>query len=211
MSRLVRVLLLLTVLGASSLAIAPAVFADEPFPPCDASHDGDIWKDPQSGEEYECVLDPYNGFWYWRPKGPAARVKPNIGYTYKSSTYGCAFNIVSIASDYFGAPSNGAGSGTYSRFFGGSPACKTSAQVQPPGELRGRTLIQEWTGSAWSNCVDSGFIYSNVSASSWLIGVNMFSVPDCGAGSYRAIGYGSFFQGGAWRGTSRTTTSIYMQ
>jgi hypothetical protein len=185
--------------------------ADEPFPECDASHDGEPWTDPQSGEKYICTLDPLNGFWLWLPVGNASQVKKNIGYTYQSSSNGCAFNIVSITSDYYGAPTNGAGSGILSRFFSGSPTCSAAAWVQPVGEERARTVIQKWNGSVWANVRDTGFIYSNVAASSWLVGFNMFSVPDAGSGTYRAVGYGSFLQGGAWRGTSRTTVGIYMQ
>jgi hypothetical protein len=81
---------------------------------------------------------------------------------------------------------------------------------QPAGELRARTRLQRWTGSAWQECKDTGYQYSNTSAYSWVVGFNMFGSPDCGNGSYRNIGYGSFYQSGAWRGSSLTSPSLYM-
>jgi hypothetical protein len=33
---------------------------------------------------------------------------------------------------------------------------------------------------------------------------------DCGSGTYRAVGYGSFFQSSAWRTGSLTSAALYL-
>jgi hypothetical protein len=211
MSRLLRTISIIGLLVAMMLPLASTVLAEEPFPPCDAAHDGDTWTDPQSGDKYICLLDPENGFWWWHPTGPSGSHRESVGFTYASSSYGCAWNIVSTWSDYYGAPTNGAGSAILSRFYSGSPACSGSAWVQPINEMRARTVIQRWNGSIWATISDSGYQYNNVSGTSWLVGLNMGSVPDGGPGTYRTLGYGSYYQGGAWRGTSRISPSLYEQ
>lgn len=94
----------------------------------------------------------------------------------------------------------------------GVPKCcsiKTAASLCPLN-LTSTVFSKMFSGASWQECHDTGYVYSNVSAYSWVVGFNMFSVPDCGNGSYRNIGYGSFYQSGAWRGTSLTSPSLYM-
>jgi hypothetical protein len=71
--------------------------------------------------------------------------------------------------------------------------------TQPAGELRSRVVVQRYGGAGWTTCRDSGYVYNTSTAFGWVAGIDMGVAADCGAGSYRALGYGSYFQGGLWR------------
>ena len=67
-------------------------------------------------------------------------------------------------------------------------------------------LFQKWNGSAWVNCVDSGYSYSSGAMSEWGYGFNMGSAADCGAGTYRVQSFGNMYDGG-WLGSSYITAT----
>jgi hypothetical protein len=152
-----------------------------------------------------CIYDEETGQGRWAVWGGGqASVE---GYTYSSSSIGCAHNMVGVISQYYGGNYNGGSSIVRSLYW---PCNFNNRLWQPAGELRARTVLQRWNGSSWVGCQDTGYFYSNTSSYSWMVGFNMFSAPDCGVASYRNWGYGSFYQSGAWRGTYRISPSMYM-
>ena len=82
--------------------------------------------------------------------------------------------------------------------------------AQPTGELRSRVMVQRYGASGWTTCRDTGYVYSSSVAFGWVAGVDMGTASDCGSGSYRAIGYGAFYQGGSWRAGSYVTPSAWL-
>lgn len=167
--------------------------------PTESCVPGTIWEDASSGVKYICIYDEMYGGTRWeRLSGGQAGSE---GWLSRSSTYGCAYGSVGLTSL--------AGSGAVSIVRTYRWPCQTAADrtVQPAGELRARIVIQRYDGG-WSTCRDSGYLYSTTTANGWLAGLGMGSMPDCGAGSYRAWGFGAFYQGSAWRGSSRITPTL---
>ena len=71
-------------------------------------------------------------------------------------------------------------------------------------------MIQRYRGTSWSTCRDSGYHYNITTALGWVAGIDMGGAADCGSGSYRALGFGSFYQGGLWRGSSMVTAAAWL-
>jgi hypothetical protein len=203
-----RALLVLIILVACLGAAAPAS-ADHPLPP-EPCVPGTVWTDTQSGIKYLCIyVEAFGGGKWFLLGADDDSVADSQGFTFQNTINGCAHNTVAATSDYLGAPTNGFGS--VLRSFVWPCVDVTDKSFQPAGEQRGRDVIQKWNGAAWVTVQDTGYVYSDVTAWTWVVGKNHGSAPDYGTGTYRNIGFGSFFQGGAWRGTSRTTPSIFMQ
>ena len=76
--------------------------------------------------------------------------------------------------------------------------------------LRSRVILQRYGPSGWATCRDTGYLYNTGAAFGWVAGVDMGTAADCGSGSYRAIGYGSFYQGGGWRGGGYLTPVAWL-
>ncbi len=80
---------------------------------------------------------------------------------------------------------------------------------QPAGELRVRVRTERWNGSTWVSCLDPGYRYNSSSSTNDVRHVaNMGTAPDCGAGTYRGFSWHHVFEGGAWRGGTRTTAGL---
>ena len=71
-------------------------------------------------------------------------------------------------------------------------------------------MVQRYGASGWTTCRDTGYVYSSSVAFGWVAGVDMGTASDCGSGSYRAIGYGAFYQGGSWRAGPYVTPSAWL-
>lgn len=63
-----------------------------------------------------------------------------------------------------------------------------SPDIEGPGELRVRLLIQKLENGIWVTKYDSNYIYNTVSTSGMLVAFNMQAIPDWGAGPYRVQG-----------------------
>jgi hypothetical protein len=90
----------------------------------------------------------------------------------------------------------------------GSHLFNGGAKTQPAGEIRIRARTERWNGSTWVSCLDTGYTYNPSSAFHMLDVANMGTSPDCGAGLYRAFSWHHVYEGGAWRGGTRTTSSL---
>jgi hypothetical protein len=71
-------------------------------------------------------------------------------------------------------------------------------------------ILQRYGASGWTTCRDTGYVYNTSVAFGWVAGVDMGTAADCGSGSYRALGYGSVYQGGGWRGGTYTTPVAWL-
>jgi hypothetical protein len=160
---------------------------------------GTIWEDVASGVKYICIYDELYGGTRWEVLSGGQ--SGNEAWTYRSSTYGCAFGMVGLTSR------SGYGADALIRTY--RWPCRTVADriSQPTGELRSRIVIQRYA-AGWTTCRDSGYRYSTTVATGWLAGLDMGSLADCGAGTYRAWGFGAFYQGGAWRGGTQYSPSM---
>lgn len=198
MRRFRLVLAALTLVAVTIAAPAPVMAGGGPAP-SETCVPGTIWEDLVSGVKYLCIYDELYGGTRWEPLSSGQ--EDDEGWMYRSSTYGCAFGTVGLTS------LGGYGADTIVR--GYRWPCRTAADRvnQPAGELRARVIIQRYSGG-WSTCRDTGFRYSTVTTNGWLAGLDMGIAADCGTGSYRAWGFGAFYQGGAWRGGSRMTPSM---
>lgn len=198
-----RIRLLLLIAGLLLLLSWPAAVAAGSGPaPGETCVPGTIWEDVASGVKYICVYDELYGGTRWELLSGGQTGSET--WTHRSSTYGCAFNTVGLTS------LGGYGADSIVRSY--RWPCRTAADriAQPVGELRSRIVIQRYSG-AWTTCRDTGFTYNTGVATGWLAGIDMGSAADCGAGTYRAWGFGSFYQGGAWRGTSLATPSLWFR
>jgi hypothetical protein len=160
---------------------------------------GTIWEDTASGVKYICIYDELYGGTRWELLSGGQT--GNEGWTYRSSGYGCVFGVVGLTSR------GGYGADSIVRSY--RWPCRTAADriSQPIGELRSRIVIQRY-GTGWATCRDSGYRYSTIVTTGWLAGLDMGPGADCGTGMYRAWGFGSFYQGGAWRGNALFTASM---
>lgn len=180
------------------LPIGASAATPGPSEPCVA---GTVWEDLSSGVKYLCVYDELYGGTRWELLS-SGQTGSSL-FTYRSSIYGCTFNIVALSM------LSGGGGNSMVRSFRWPCAKFGDRTYQPPGELRVRTLLQRF-GSSWSNCRDTGFSYNASTATSLVGGYDMGGTPDCGAGPYRTWGTGQLYQGGAWRGSSLTTPALYI-
>ena len=163
---------------------------------------GTVWEDTSSGVTYICIYDELYGGTRWELLSSGQR--GDDGPLYRSSSFGCiagATGLTSVA---------GAGADMIVRTYRWPCQRASDRMTQPTGELRARVQIQVYDGG-WSTCRDTGYRYSTATAYGWLAGLDMGSAADCGAGTYRAVGLGAFLQGGAWRGGSLVTPSLFLR
>lgn len=199
MARL-RPLSLCALLLAALWLPVPVAAAGGPAPG-DACVPGTVWEDQASGVKYLCIYDEAFGGPRWVLLSDGQR--GTQGMPYRSSTQGCLHLAVGLAAV------SGGGADASARSY--RWPCTSGYRVaQPAGELRSRVVIQRYSGTAWSTCRDTGYLYNTSAAFGWVAGVDMGAASDCGSGSYRAIGYGGLYQGGAWRVGSYTTTSAWL-
>ena len=188
--------LLLAVLGAPASAAAGGGPA-----PGEACVPGTVWEDPASGVKYLCIYDEAFGGPRWVLLSDGQR--GTSGWPYRSSTDGCLHLAVGLSAI------SGGGADAVARTY--RWPCTSGYRVaQPTGELRSRIVIKRYGTSGWNTCRDTGYRYSSTIAFGWVAGLDMGSTADCGSGSYRAIGYGSFYHVGLWRGGSFITPSAWL-
>jgi hypothetical protein len=163
---------------------------------------GTVWEDLSSGVKYICIYDELYGGSRWELLSGGQRGAR--AWLYRSSIQGCLFGTV-------GLTTLGGDSGADSIVRGYRWPCSSirDRRAQPPGELRSRIVIQAFNGG-WTTCRDSGFSYNTVAAHGWLAGIGMGISPDCGAGTYRAIGFGTFFESSGWRGSSVVSPPLWL-
>ena len=181
--------LLLAVLAAPTTVGA----ADGPAPG-DGCVPGTVWEDPASGVKYLCIYDEAFGGPRWVLLSSGQRGVQ--GMPFRSTVDGCLHLAVGLSAV------SGGGADAVARSYRW-PCTSGTRVAQPTGELRSRIVIQRYSGTTWSTCRDTGYRYNSSVAFGWVAGVDMGSASDCGSGSYRAVGYGAVFQGGAWRSGSR--------
>lgn len=186
-----RLLLAGAALLVAMLLPAPLLAAGGPAPtePCVP---GAVWEDPSSGVKYLCVYDEVYGGPRWVLLSGGQRGAS--AFPYRSSTHGCLQLSVGITG------LNGTGADSIGRTYRWPCATVRDRMTQPAGELRSRVVVQRYGGAGWTTCRDTGYVYNTSTAFGWVAGIDMGASADCGTGSYRAIGYGSFYQGGLWRG-----------
>lgn len=196
--RAVVVAAMVALLLTALLPIGASAATPGPSEPCVA---GTIWEDLSSGVKYICIYDELYGGTRWELLS-SGQTGSSL-FTYRSSIYGCTFNIVALSMI------TGGGGNSMVRSLRWPCIDFRDRINQPAGELRVRTVLQEFT-SSWTTCRDTGFAYSNTTSWSLVGGIDMGGSPDCGAGIYRTWGTGQLFQGGAWRGSSLGTPALYL-
>jgi hypothetical protein len=194
-----RLLLVSGVLMVAFLLPVPVSAGGGPAPaePCVP---GTVWEDPASGVRYLCVYDEVYGGPRWVLMSSGQRIV--AGMAHMSSAYGCLHLSVGLSG------LSGGGAGAVARSYRWPCSPIRDRVTQPPGELRSRIVLQRYAGGAWTTCRDSGYWYNTSPALGWVAGVDMGSAADCGSGTYRALGYGAFYQGGAWRAGSLTVPGL---
>jgi hypothetical protein len=195
---------LLIATGLLSIAcFTPAVVSAAAGPaPGESCVPGTIWEDLSSGVKYICIYDEIYGGSRWELLDAGQRGAD--GMVYRSSAYGCLFENVGIST------LSGGGADSIARTYRW-PCTRTTDRIpQPAGELRSRIVIQRYGTGGWSTCRDSGYAYNTVTAYGWVAGLDMGASADCGTGSYRALGFGSFWQGGLWRSGSLYTPYVWL-
>lgn len=188
--------LLLAVLGTPAVVAAAAGPA-----PGDACVPGTVWEDPASGVKYLCIYDEAFGGPRWVLLSDGQR--GTQGTPFRSATQGCLHLAVGLSA------LSGGGADAVARSYRW-PCTSGYRLSQPAGELRSRVVIQRYSGTTWTTCRDTGYLYNTAPAYGWVAGVDMGGASDCGSGSYRAIGYGGLYQGGVWRTGSYATTSAWL-
>jgi hypothetical protein len=189
----------LLVLVAANPATALAAGGPAPVEPCVP---GTVWEDPASGVKYLCIYDEVFGGPRWVLMPSGQRVV--AGMVSSSPTYGCLHLSVGLNG------SAGGGADVVTRSYRWPCAPPRDRLSQPRGELRSRIVIQRYGSGGWATCRDSGYHYNTTTALGWVAGIDMGAAADCGNGSYRAVGFGAFYQGGSWRSGSLTTTSMWL-
>lgn len=180
--------------AAASAAAGPA--------PNEVCVPGTVWEDLTSGVKYICIYDELYGGSRWELLKSGQR--GGEAQPYRSATNGCVDLAAAISM------TSGGGADSVVRSYRWPCAHQWDRTTQPPGELRSRVVIQRYGSSGWSTCRDTGFAYNTATAYGWVAGIDMGSGADCGSGSYRALGFGGFFQGGSWRNASLTTPSAWL-
>ena len=187
----------LVLLGAPAAAAAAAGPA-----PSEACVPGTVWEDPASGVRYLCVYDELYGGPRWVLLTDGQR--GIAGTPFRSTIDGCLQLTVGLSA------LSGGGADAVARSY--RWPCTSGYRVgQPAGELRSRIIVQRYGAGGWVTCRDTGYLYNTSAAFGWVAGVDMGTASDCGSGSYRAIGYGAFYQGGGWRGGGYTTPVAWLR
>jgi hypothetical protein len=187
-------LIVASVMLVRLLGLAPVAAAAGGPAPGENCVPGTVWEDLASGVKYICIYDELYGGTRWELLASSQRGARS--WLYRSSTQGCLFGTVGLSA------LSGGGADTIARTY--RWPCSTAADriSQPAGELRTRIVVQRYGGGSWSTCRDSGYHYSTQPSGGWLAGLDMGSAADCGSGTYRALGFGAFYQGFLWRGGS---------
>jgi hypothetical protein len=190
----------LIVLMVANPAAVLAAGGPAPGEPCVP---GTVWEDPGSGVRYLCIYDEVYG-------GPRWVVLPTgqrgvSGMVSSSSSYGCLHLAVGLSG------TAGGGANAVARSYRWPCVPPRDRLSQPAGELRSRVVIQRYGSAGWTTCRDSGYWYNVTTALGWVAGIDMGGAADCGSGSYRATGFGAFYQGGAWRAGSLTTIPLWLR
>jgi hypothetical protein len=183
-------------LGAPAIAAAAAGPA-----PTETCVPGTVWEDPASGVKYLCIYDEAFGGprWVLLPSGQ----RGSAGMPFRSTTDGCLHLAVGLS------VLSGGGGDAVARSYRW-PCTSGTRTAQPTGELRSRVIVQRYGATGWATCRDTGYLYNSAPAFGWVAGVDMGTAADCGSGSYRAIGYGGVYQGGAWRSGAFYTPSAWI-
>jgi hypothetical protein len=187
---------------ALAMALPMAVHAAGAAAPTEPCVPGTVWEDQTSGVKYLCVYDELFGGprWVLLSQGQRGTAGMLIG----SSAYGCLHLSVGIGGVA------GSGADAVARTYRWPCSTIRDRITQPAGEIRSRVVIQRYGSGTWSTCRDSGYWYNASTAYGWVAGVDMGNAPDCGSGSYRAVGFGAYFQGGLWRGSQSTTPALWL-
>ena len=193
--------LFLCVVLLAALGVPASVAAAGGPAPGDGCVPGTVWEDPASGVKYLCIYDEAFGGPRWVLLSDGQRGAQ--GMPFRSTIDGCLHLAVGLSA------LSGGGADAVARSYRW-PCTSGTRLSQPAGELRSRVVIQRYSGSSWSTCRDTGYHYNTSAAFGWVAGLDMGAASDCGGGSYRAIGYGGLFQGGAWRIGSYATTSAWL-
>lgn len=202
MARIRRVALVALSLITLTLSATTGVSAAGGPAPGETCVPGTVWEDTTSGVKYLCIYDEGYGGTRWELISSGQRGR--AAWLYRSSTYGCLYGTAAITSI------GGSGADAIMRTYRWPCLGVADRVSQPAGEIRSRIVIQAYAGT-WSTCRDSGYLYNSTAASGWLAGLDMGVAADCGSGTYRAWGYGSFLQGGAWRGGTLATPSLFLR
>jgi hypothetical protein len=195
-------LLVAGVLLLTALLMPAAVLAAGLAAPAEPCVPGSVWEDPSSGVKYLCVYDEVYGGPRWVLLSSGQRGAS--GFPFRSSTYGCIHLGVGLTGLH------GSGGDAIARTYRWPCSPIRDRVTQPAGEIRSRLVLQRYGGSGWSTCRDSGYLYNTSTAFGWVAGLDMGAGADCGSGSYRAVGYGSFLQGGLWRGGMLYTPLLWL-
>lgn len=202
MGRIRRTVLIALSLFVFTLAAPVAVSGAAGPAPGETCVPGTVWEDQASGVKYLCIYDEGYGGTRWELISSGQR--GNAAWLYRSSTYGCLYGTAAITAI------GGSGADAIMRTYRWPCQGAADRVMQPVGEIRSRIVVQTYAGT-WSTCRDSGYLYSSTATNGWLAGLDMGAAADCGSGTYRAWGFGSFLQGGAWRGGSLTTPSLFLR
>ena len=189
-------LALATAVPSPALALGQVAAADSCVP-------GTVMEDPVTGVKYLCIYDEGYGGPHWVVLS-TGQVGAR-GWLARSGATGCAYATVGLTG--LGGDS---GAAAVTRSLRWPCAGSADRRAQPPAELRSRIVIQVYRATGWATCRDSGFGYNTVTASGWQVGIAMGATPDCGPGTYRAVGFGSFYEASAWRGGSMSTGALWI-
>jgi hypothetical protein len=198
--RLAAAWLLALVAMTSAVGGPVAMAAGNPGPP-EPCVPGTVWEDLLSGLKYICIYDEGYGGPRWELLSSGQTGKR--AWLAESSSLGCTLGRVGLTIS--GGSGADAMVGSY-RW----PCAAADRLSQPAGELRTRVVIQRYS-AGWSTCRDSGYAYNTGAAWQWLVGIDMGATPDCGTGTYRAWGYAGVYQGGAWRGSTLTSSGLVLR
>lgn len=196
-----RIRLLVATGLLASAFIDPGVVLAGPAPG-ESCVPGTVWEDLSSGVKYICIYDEIYGGTRWELLESGQRGAD--GLAYRSSAYGCLLETVGLSAY------SGGGADSIARSYRWPCTRAADRFPQPAGELRSRIVIQRYTTGGWSTCRDSGYSYNTGTAYGWVAGIDMGASADCGSGAYRALGLGSFYQGGLWRGGSFYTPYVWL-
>jgi hypothetical protein len=195
-------LLIVSGVLTGALIVPGAVVAAGPAP-SESCVPGTVWEDLSSGVKYICIYDELFGGTRWELLERGQRGAD--GFVYRSSVHGCLIETVGLS-----AVGGGGGADSIARTYRW-PCTRAADRIpQPVGELRSRIVIQRYTSAGWSTCRDSGYRYSTGTAYGWVAGIDMGASADCGSGTYRALGFGSFYQGGLWHGGTLYTPYAWL-
>lgn len=197
--RLVGTVLLVAV--AAGVGVAPVTAGNAPGDGCVP---GTIWEDRSSGITYICIYDELYGGTRWDVL-PTKQMSTD-GALHRSSTYGCLGGQVAI-----GGLGGESGGNVFVRASAWPCTAMQDQRMQPIGSLRVRAIIQRYSAGSWTTCRDTGYQLNATAASGWIAGFGMGAYADCGSGSYRTFGLGAMYQGGAWRGGTLVSPSMWLR